>query len=76
MGPPVDENKLQFAEKNIIRYKLTASGKVNHSILNYRFMRPVSNLRLPKEQEQAKTAISRKKLSEKSVEDFKKRTFH
>ena len=35
-----------------IRYKLTASGSINHSILNYKPMRPVINLRLPKEQEQ------------------------
>ena len=36
----------------IIRYKLAASGNINHSILNYKPMRPVSNLRLPKEQKQ------------------------
>ena len=35
-----------------IRYKLTASGNINHSILNYKPMRPVINLRLPKEQKQ------------------------
>ena len=34
----------------IIRYKLTASGNINHSVLNYKPMRPVINLRLPKEQ--------------------------
>ena len=32
-----------------IRYKLTASGNINHSTLNYKPMRPVINLRLPKE---------------------------
>ena len=35
-----------------IRYKLTASGNINLSTLNYKHMRPVINLRLPKEQEQ------------------------
>ena len=35
-----------------IRYKLTASGNIIHSILNYKPIRPVSNLRLPKEQKQ------------------------
>ena len=35
-----------------IRYKLTASGNINHSTLNYKPMRPVINLRLPKEQKQ------------------------
>ena len=37
--------------------------------------RPVSNLGLPKEQKQSKTANSRKKLNEKSVEGIKKRDF-
>ena len=54
-----------------IRYKLTASGNIIHSILNYKPMRPMSNLRLPKGQ----TANSRKKLSEKSVESIKKKKF-
>ena len=44
-----------------IRYELTASGNTIHSILNYKLMRPISNLGLPKEQKQAKTANSRKK---------------
>ena len=35
-----------------IRYKLTASGKIIHSILKYKPMRPGSNLGLPKEQKQ------------------------
>ena len=35
-----------------IHYKLTASGNIIHSILNYKTRRPVSNLRLPKEQKQ------------------------
>ena len=51
-----------------IRYKLTASGYIIHSILNYKPMRPVSNLRLPKE----KNSKLKKKLSEKSVEGIKK----
>ena len=35
-----------------IRYNLTASGNLNHSILNYKPMRPVINLRLHKKQKQ------------------------
>ena len=35
-----------------IRYKKTALGNIIHSTLNYKPMRPVSNLRLPKEQKQ------------------------
>ena len=52
-------------------YEQTASGNIINSILNYQLKRFVSSLRLPKEQKQAKTAISRKKLSEKSVEGIK-----
>ena len=52
-------------------YELTASNTIIFSILNYKLKRIVSNLRLPKEQKQAKTAISRKKLREKSVEGIK-----
>ena len=32
-----------------IRNKMTALGNINHSILNYKLMGPVSVLRLPKE---------------------------
>ena len=86
MGPLIDENKLQFDERNkktekyfkifiinitTIRYKLTASCDINHSILNYKPMRPVINLRLPKEQKQQ----TQEKLSEKSVEGIKKMNF-
>ena len=46
---------------NTIPYKLTDSGNIFHSILNYKLMRSVSNLLLAKEQKQAKTAKSRKK---------------
>ena len=35
-----------------IRYKLTASGNINHSILKYKPMRPVISLWLPEEQKQ------------------------
>ena len=35
-----------------IRCKLTASGNINHSIPNYKPMRPAINLQLPKEQKQ------------------------
>ena len=43
-------------------YELTASGNIINSILNYKLKRLVSSLGLPKEQKQAKTAISRKKI--------------
>ena len=45
-----------------IRFKLTASGKTAHSFFHYKVMRPVSNLRLLKEQnkKQAKPAKSKK----------------
>ena len=33
----------------IIRYKRTASGNINPWKLNYKFLRPVSILRLPKD---------------------------
>ena len=45
-----------------IRYKLTASGNIIHSILNYKIMRPVGNLRLPKEQKTGKNSKFRKKI--------------
>ena len=51
---------------------LTDSSNIFISIISYKPKRLVSNLRLPKEQKQAKTAISRKKLSERSVEGNKK----
>ena len=35
-----------------IRYKLIAPGNIIHSILYYKPMRPVSYLRLPREQKQ------------------------
>ena len=47
---------------NTIHQKLTALGNIFHSILNYKLMRPVSNLLLPEEHKQAKTANSRKKM--------------
>ena len=34
---------------NTIRYKLTASGNIIYSIFNYKLMRMVNTLRLPKE---------------------------
>ena len=44
--------KMFFIHFKDIRYKLTASGNIVHSVLNDKPMRPVSNLRLPKEQKQ------------------------
>ena len=65
MGHLNDENKLKDDKKNnktekfekfckcikfiTIRNKLTVSGNVVHSILNYKLKRPVSILRLHKE---------------------------
>ena len=54
----------------IFRHKLTASGNVQ-AILNYKLVRPVSILRLPKKQKQVITAKT-KKMSKKSVEAIKK----
>ena len=44
--------KMFFINYKTIRYKLTASDNINHSIFNYKPMRSVFNIRLPKEQEQ------------------------
>ena len=44
--------KMFIINLKTIRCKLTASGNINHSIANYKPMRPVFNLRLPKEQKQ------------------------
>ena len=70
MGLLIDQNKLQFDEKNnktekfeknfnmiiinfkTIRYILIALGNIIHSMLIRKFMRIVSNLGLPKEQNQ------------------------
>ena len=50
-------NNISF---NTIRRKLTASGNINHSILTYKLMRPVSFLLLPKElKKKQKTANSK-----------------
>ena len=80
-----DETKLERFEKKLktyiinfktICYKLSALGNIIHSFFNYTFMRPVSNLRLPKEQKNRKKAAnSWKKLSEKSVKGIEKWTF-
>ena len=52
-----------------IRYQLTASGSIIHSIFKWKPMGAVSNLRLPKEQ----NSKLKTKLSEKSVEGIKKK---
>ena len=59
--------KMYIINFKTICYKLTASGNIIHSIQNYKLMRPVSNLRLPKEQKQAKTANSEKKIDREKV---------
>ena len=56
-------------------YKLTASGNVIHSILNYKLLRPAGNLRLPKNKNRQNSKL-KKKFSGKSVEDIKNRTFY
>ena len=67
------ENYLKMYIRNFKTksYELKVSGNIFISILNYKLKRLVSSLRLTKEQKRAKTAISRKKLSEKSVEGIK-----
>ena len=56
-----------------IRYKLSDSGNMIHSFFTYKLMRPVSYLRLPKDQKTGKNSkFKKKKLSEKSVEGIKK----
>ena len=42
--------KMNIITFKAIRYKPSASGNIIPSIFNYKLMRPVSNLRLPKEQ--------------------------
>ena len=55
------------------RYKLSASGNIILSILNYKLMLPFSNLWLPREQKFMKKQQSQeKKLSEKTIEGNKK----
>ena len=49
-------------------FKQTASSNIVHSVLNYKLMRPVSKIQLPKEQKQAKQQIHEKKLTEKCAE--------
>ena len=44
-----------------IRYKLTASGNIIQLTLNYKLMRPVRTLRLPKEQKNRLTQQIQKK---------------
>ena len=44
------------------RYKMTASGNIDLWIFNYKLLKPVNILRLPKDlKKQAKTANSKKK---------------
>ena len=52
--------KMYIINFKTIRYKLSASGNIIHSVFNYKFMRPVSNLRLPKEQKIEKQQIQEK----------------
>ena len=81
MGPLIDENVLQVDENNnkfekslkrynnkifkTIQNKLTASDKIIHSSLNYKFTRSLSILRLPKEAKTGKISTYKKNLSEK-----------
>ena len=45
-------SKMFIINFKTIRYKLTASGNINHSKLNYKPMNSLINLRLPKEKKQ------------------------
>ena len=65
----------KYLKMYIISFEPTASVIIIHSILNYKLMRPISNLLVPNEQKQAKTASSRKKMSEKTVDGIEKQTF-
>ena len=83
MGPRIDEYKFDEMNKNnyniikfkTIRYKLTASGKIIHLIPNYKLMRAVSNLRLLKEQKQAKTAQIQEKNEREVSKALKSKLF-
>ena len=65
-------SKMYIISSKTKGYELTASSNIINSILNYKFKRLVSNLRLHKDKKQAKTTISRKKLS-KSFQEKKDR---
>ena len=52
--------KMYIINLKTIRYKRTASGNIIYSNLNFKLKRPVSSLRLPKEQKEAKTSKSKK----------------
>ena len=67
--------KMYIVNFKTIPYKLTALGNIIHSIINHKLMRPVSSLRLPKNKNRQKTANSRKKFTEKSVEGIKTEFF-
>ena len=54
-----------------IRHKLIASCKINHSIFNYKLMRPVSNLRLKNKKPKEQIPTEQKKTRKNSK--FKKR---
>ena len=53
---------------------MTALGIIFHSILNYKLMKPVSILQLPKEKKQAKSA-NLKKWVRKMSNSLKKMNF-
>ena len=57
--------KMYIINFKTIRYELTASGNIIQLFVNYKPMRLVRSLGLPKEQKQAKTANSRKNKREK-----------
>ena len=57
-----------------IGYKLTASGNIIHLIVNYKFMRPVRILLLPKNKT-GKNSKLKQTLSKKIVNAIRKWTF-
>ena len=54
--------KMYIINFNTIRYELGALGNIIHSIFNYNYIGPVSNLRLPKEQKTGKNSKFKKKI--------------
>ena len=58
-----------------IRNKLSASGKINDSFLNYKLMGPVSCLQLPKEYKKCRNSKFRKKIEREVSKPLKNELF-
>ena len=59
-----------------IRYKPSALGNIIHSIFKYKLMRPVSNLRLPKEQKTKTSKFKKKNRARKVSKAYKSELFN